>query len=374
MLCFVLFFYLILSNLQETLTEARRQSVDLSTTHQMHQMAMLEQSGSGGASATSEHRSAQVYYFTEIENRPHSFNSAPRPPLQEVYPKSIQNIVADVPPNEVVHSKLATPFNPPVSIPASLPSIVHDSDSAAQHIRTSFKLSSPISRPIITASLSNHKQETSNTQEKIIVKVVKAPGWYLNDASERNSYYNAVAHGLLGRNGLVYVNNVQKVSNHIQHPFEFSSSSNPSALSLQFQSSHIPPSPATTTAYSPNSLIPMSVHRTQDSSGTVGANYWTPCSTYSHFLKKRDDFGRPFDSVRKLVDATSNSQTKQPPVLSPPPQLGTLQLQNNGNALTFDGHKTSYDVQAESIGRLSGDNSPVQYNLGFLLSSLTKTR
>lgn len=345
------FFYLILSNLQEAISEAHRL--------QMHQMAMLKQNG--GAATTSEHRSAQVYYFAEIENRPHSFNLAPRPPLQEVYPKSIQNIVADTPfDNQVVHSKLAAPFTPPVPIPSSLPSIVHDPESAAQHIQTSFRLP-PISRPVITASLSNHQEETSDTQEKIIVKVVKAPGWYLNDDSERTSYFNAVRHGLLGRNGLVYVNNVQKVPN-IQQPFEYSSSLSSSALPPQFPSSQDAPA---ITSYSPNSLIP---------SNSVGTNFWGPCGTYSHFLKKRNDFGRSFDSVRKLVDATSNSQSKQPPVLSPPPQLATLNLETNSDALAFDGQKTSYDVQAASVGRLSSDNSPVQYNLGFLLSSLAKTR
>lgn len=313
--------------------------------------------------------SAQVYFFTEIENRPHSFNSAPRPPLQEVYPKSIQNIVAATTANEVVQPKFSLQFNSPAAIPASLPSIVHDPNSAQQSIQSPLHIKlADFSRPVIRASYSNHKKETSNALEKIVVKVVKAPGWYLNDSSERSSYYNAVAHGLLGSNGLVYVNNVQKV------PFDYKSANNPS--SLPFQSSHSYGRTSSTVTYSPNNLTPPNLQQSQPayrSGASIGTNYWQPCTTYSHYLRKRNDAGPSVGSANKLV-GVNNSQQKQRS-LTPTTQTVNLKLQTDSDSISYDGHhQSSYDVRAESVGRLPNDNSPVQYNLGLLLSNSKVTR
>lgn len=310
-----------------------------------------------------------VYFFTEIENRPHSFNSAPRPPLQEVYPKAIQNIVTDAPIDEVVQTRFAAPFNAATApIPASLPSI-HDANTAAQSIRLTAQLPTPGARPVIRASYANHMHETTDAQEKIIVKVVKAPGWYLNDAGERSSYYNAVAHGLLGTNGLVYVNNVQRVSDPVR-PFEYA------AADIS------PPSSGSNGGLMPVEFTPEIEVPSNEIGSPVDSPFWEPCDMLSHFLKKRNNGGaKRSGTVGKLVDARnsqpkaqSQPQPRQPRPLPPPPQLATLQLESSPEPVPFDGKRSSYDVGPESVGRLASDNSPVQYNLGLFLSSITAPR
>lgn len=356
-MCVCVLFFIRISrdpNLQEAISEARRHSAAelAGRPLQMHR-TMLKQN--------------DVYFFTEIENRPHSFNSAPRPPLQEVYPKALQNIVTDVPVDEVVQAKFAAPFNAATApIPASLPSI-HDANTAAQSVRLTAQLPTPGSRPVIRASYANHMHETTDAQEKIIVKVVKAPGWYLNDAGERSSYYNAVAHGLLGTNGLVYVNNVQRVSDPTR-PFEY-------AAADIFP----PPSSASSGGPTPVEFTPEMEVPSNEIGSPVDSTFWEPCDMLSHFLKKRNGNGAAKRSGRvgQLVDARNSqakAQTRQPRPLPPPPQLATLQLESSPGPVPFDGKRTSYDVGPESVGRLASDNSPVQYNLGLFLSSITAPR
>lgn len=311
-----------------------------------------------------------VYFFTEIENRPHSYNSAPRPPLQEVYPKEIQNIVSDAPVDEAVQPRFGTSFNAATApIPASLPSIVHDANTAAQSIQLTAKLPMPATQPVIRASYANDMHETIDAQEKIIVRVVKAPGWYLNDAGERSSYYNAVAHGLLGTNGLVYVNNVQRVPDPMR-PFEYSTSDIAEPQSL----SNAEPMPV---AFTPEKELP-----SNEVSSPVDSNFWEPCDMLSHYLKKRNDGGKNGSgnsrSVSKLVDAKISQpklqpqQQQQPRPFPPPPQLAGLQLESSSDPISFDGKRSSYDVGPENVGRLASDNSPVQYNLGLFLSSIAQ--
>lgn len=176
--------------------------------------------------------SAQAYHYTTIENRPPVTYTLPHPPLQDEYPKAIQNNY--VPKAQLAYQTSAQQYAPlSVPIPSSLPSIVHRPDptpirsivnrppvAASAPARPAGSASPPqpqyFSSPVITSTYSNRdtygQAQNSDVQEKVVVKIVPATGWYLNDEKERQSYYNAVSQGLLSENGYVFVNDVQRVS------------------------------------------------------------------------------------------------------------------------------------------------------------------
>lgn len=56
----------------------------------------------------------------------------------------------------------------------------------------------------------HHSHSSQNNEESVVVKVVPAYGFYLNDPKEREAYFEAVSRGLLDDNGYIYVNNVQQ--------------------------------------------------------------------------------------------------------------------------------------------------------------------
>lgn len=237
--------------------------------------------------------SQHAYIYTEIENRPPVNYDVPHPPLQTVYPKSILNNIE----SRVVNRPKLRQYNAPVPIPSSLPSIVHQPSNtvaAIENVPSNFVSSLNVqqqaysSSPVITSTYSN--RESGNAREKVVVKVVKAPGWYLNDANERNSYFNAVANGLLGENGLVYVNNVQR-ENAAQSTTSTTSSSSSSSSSqnapINLIPSNIPvPTYAQTfqkpsTVYNQKNIIsplqsgqPIAYNPIQTYNGI---NYWPPC-------------------------------------------------------------------------------------------------
>lgn len=159
--------------------------------------------------------SLTAYVLTEIENRPPANIHVPQPPVQSVYPTFIQNNYNGQPLPINQHPTSLHSYNSSSSLPSSLPSIVHEfSNIFTSNNNNQLPITSQIesklyaqSVPIITSTYNNRDSDAS---EKIVVKVVKAPGWYLNDENERRSYFNALKHGLLGNNGFVYVNNVQK--------------------------------------------------------------------------------------------------------------------------------------------------------------------
>lgn len=269
----------------------------------------------------------QAYVLTEIENRPIANFNIPHPPLQTVYPKSIQNNV---------ESLVASPLKRlgAASIPMSLPSIVHDSSNTVatiENVPSTF--TGALKHPVITSTYSNRE---SDSREKVVVKVVKAPGWYLNDVSERNSYFDAVAHGLLSENGLVYVNNVQK--ENIQNAPIPVSGTNVLPPGLDQPSRFSNPA----IAYSPKSILPPALLQSQAqySAGNLVQpfnGFWPPCANTA------------FQQSIQLPAQLQHSTFKK----------------RSTNADLFDG-RSSYDVGQQSVGRLAGDNARYQYNLSSL--------
>lgn len=311
----------------------------------------------------------KAYVYTEIENRPPANTNIPHPPLQTVYPAAIQNNVE----SRIIHRPAPVRKYGSSQIPSSLPSIVHEPSNtvaAIQNIPSTFTQyahsyssspvttsSSPSSSSLPSASSSQsftstnseiYSHQNSNTREKIVVKVVKAPGWYLNDANERRSYFDAVAHGLLSENGLVYVNNVQKenVPSNAQ-----TSQSNAAYLpNNRFVSSlsSIPPS-------QPQSIYPPRVAQPSNF-----LNY-CPCadnsaiatSAYSQLIKSQ-----PFHGSQQL-----------PQIKQYPAQTRQLSFKKRsaieGDRDPYSG-PSSYNVGQQSVGRLIGDNLKYQYNLSSL--------
>lgn len=143
----------------------------------------------------------QSIHYATIDNRPSSVQSSfQAPPLQSNYPVSIQNN----PQSQTSYHSVINRYIPPAyalpvpsAIPSSLPSIVHPTHPASQY-------SSQQSHSTGTSQLSRTAQD-----DKVVVNIIPANGWYLNDATEKQSYLNAVSRGLLTDKGFVYVNNVQ---------------------------------------------------------------------------------------------------------------------------------------------------------------------
>lgn len=135
----------------------------------------------------------QPIHYATIDNRPNPSQSTFQvPPLQSHYPTSIQNN----PHSQSSYHSVNNRYIPsaPSSIPSSLPSIVHSTPQYSSHQSHSF-------------ATNQSPRTTSN--EKVVVKIIPATGWYLNDANERQSFLDAVSRGLLNEKGFVYVNDVQ---------------------------------------------------------------------------------------------------------------------------------------------------------------------
>lgn len=271
---------------------------------------------------------AREPYLYTIENRPPLNFNIPHPPLQTEYPKSIQNNIE----SRVINrpTLLRQTSVPSIPIPPSLPSIVHEPSNTVttiQNVPSTFVSAlnaQPYPLPVITSTYSNRETySNNNAREKVVVQVFKAPGWYLNDENERQSYKDAVANGLLRDDGLVYVNNVQK-ENAQNTPINFTPSNGvPSP----------PPSPPFTqtspAVYSSKSIIPPALvqNPSQPFSG-----YWPPCvAAYAHLLQSHSFKKRSSADVENLYNGRS-----------------------------------SYDVSQQSVGRLAGDNSNQQYSLSSL--------
>lgn len=285
---------------------------------------------------------SKAYVYTEIENRPPINFDIPVPPLHTVYPKSIQNNVES---RVVNRPELQRQYSAP-SIPLSLPSIVHEPSNTVatiQNVPSTFAnaLSDAqriSSSPVITSTYSNRESfSNGHAREKVVVKVVKAPGWYLNDAEERNSYFNAVAHGLLSENGLVYVNNVQKENGAhlIQNvPINFNPSNVAAPAFIQTQTS---PSQSLSAAYSSSKdILPPAILQSQSghSSASVpqlNLNYWSPC-----------------------VQAAYSQLTQALPQVQSQSHHYRIHKRSADQADPYTG-RSSYNVDSKSIGRLAGD-------------------
>lgn len=322
----------------------------------------------------------KAYVYTEIENRPPVNPNIPHPPLQTVYPAAIQNNIE----SRIIHRPPAPVRQYGSSpIPSSLPSIVHEPSNTVatiQNVPSTFTnfasqsyapprpafQSSPLTplaaAPVLSTSSSTYtstnseiySQQNSDALEKVVIKVVKAPGWYLNDASERRSYFDAVAHGLLSENGLVFVNNVQKEipqSNSVQQ-----------TVSLNRGPAPVLINPRANTAYLPKSFqlsLP-----SQSQSQTV----YTPRTVAT----------QPYNFLNYCPCAASTTSTSSSSSLSSPysQQQPHQQYQPQSRQLSFKKRSategdlysgpSSYNVGLQSVGRLIGDNLKYQYNLSSL--------
>lgn len=292
----------------------------------------------------------QAYVLTEIENRPPVNFDIPHPPLQTVYPKSIQNNIES---RVVNRPTLQRQHSASSSIPPSLPSIVHEPSNTVATIQnipatyaSSLNDAQRYGSPIITSTYSNRESfSNSAAREKVVVKVVKAPGWYLNDANERKSYFDAVAHGLLSDNGLVYVNNVQKenAAQLVQNvPINF----NPSNIlpSMAFSQTQTTPNQSPSVAYSSKNIIPPALLQSQSqyTSGNNptqfnGINYWPPCA-----------YAQPSQVTIPQLPQQIQTQSR-------------YQKRSSDNNDPYSG-SSSYDVDSQSVG----DGNPHQYNFASL--------
>lgn len=150
-----------------------------------------------------QHQPQQPIHYATIDNRPKpSQTNFQAPPLQTNYPASIQNN----PQSQTSYHSVSNRYIPsvpsvpipipiPSSIPPSLPSIVHPTSQYSTQQSHSFP--------------TNQSPRTTSSNEKVVVNIIPASGWYLNDANERQSFLDAVSRGLLSEKGFVYVNNVQ---------------------------------------------------------------------------------------------------------------------------------------------------------------------
>lgn len=147
----------------------------------------------------------QPIHFATIENRPNpSQSSFQPPPLQSNYPTSIQNNPQSYSSYHSVVNRYipSVPSTIQSSIPPSLPSIVHPSPQLP-------------TQP--THSFPTNPSPRTTLNEKVVVKIIPATGWYLNDANERQSFLDAVSRGLLSDKGFVYVNDVQSSQRQSQN-------------------------------------------------------------------------------------------------------------------------------------------------------------
>lgn len=289
----------------------------------------------------------EAYLYTTIENRPIASYQLPHPPLQHEYPKSIQNNYA--PSARVVNRPppSGSTFNPP--LPQSLPSVVHEPNAVLALQNSRPVPSSPaIPLPVPLGAATTHSQSTSSQyasyyaapisssfsnrehhsqhqplvksqpKEKVVVKIVPADGWYLNDENERRSYFNAVAHGLLNENGYVFVNDVQRVGSQPNQ--------NVFSLPSVYQSSQT--SQSTSQAQ-------------QQAQYQFSQRYGTPQNGAAAPEPRQV-------STREISSAAFSSINS----------ARTSEKAYRG--------RSSYTVPLSSVGKLAGDNEPYNYNLASL--------
>lgn len=313
----------------------------------------------------SQQSTAQAYFYTEIENRPPINFNIPHPPLQTEYPKSIQNNNYNFATRIPVRPTVAPQHAVSSSIPSSLPSIVHQSSNNVPKIQniptqTVVTASAPLlianipqsstnaqyyAAPIIRSTYSN-RDVSANTREKVIVNVVPAQGWYLNDESERKSYFNAVAHGLLNENGLVYVNNVQKAN----------TKSNVHSSTFYNQPHSIYSGPPAIT-YSSKIIIPPALLQSQSAysaQSPIYSNIWPPCAQIPQFSSEV-----PLSIARQSSFTKRNDDSQTTKTTSP---------------TTVYRGQSSYNVPLKSVGRLAGDNINTNFNLSSLRTSSRTTK
>lgn len=266
--------------------------------------------------------SAQAYHYTSIENRPPVSYTVPHPPLQDEYPKAIQNNYA--PKARIAYQTSAQQYAPlsySVPIPSSLPTIVHKPDSVPiQNGPSSLPASRPqyYSAPVITSTYSNqdsYAQSQNNVREKVVVKIVPATGWYLNDDKERQSYFNAVSQGLLNENGYVFVNDVQRIPSQ------------------------------TSPCESSNSQVPCN----KENGNSITLPQYSPQQVVSSqpWLQR---YGSPLPPLNQLPT---------PRQISPEPRSAREDYEYKG--------KDSYNVPLLSVGKLAGDSDRIN---NYSLSSL----
>lgn len=210
-----------------------------------------------------QYQQPQPIHYATIDNRPNpSQTTFQAPPLQSHYPTAIQN-------NPQSHSSYhsvpnyyipSVPSPIPSSIPPSLPTIVH----------------SPVQYPAQpTNKFSSIPSPKTTLNEKVVVKIIPATGWYLNDASERQSYLDAVARGLLSDRGIVYVNDVQ--SSQRQSNSQQSSSTGRSQIDVDeeafFRGSTSYESPLNSVGKLPGDSDSVSGYLDSNTSGSSSAGY-----------------------------------------------------------------------------------------------------
>lgn len=278
---------------------------------------------------------AQAYYYTSFENnRPRANAAIQPPPLQSYYPASIQNNYA---------SRTVRPSHyRSTPIPASLPSIVYSPNavrSLPNYVQQSVKIPTPpslaaasnaqyYSTPAITSPYTNRPCDlpSNRPNEKVVVKIVPANGWYLNDEKERKSYYDAVAHGLLNENGFVYVNDVQR----------YNPASTENVPIVWYSSSVSPQSPPPPPTYSPQSFY-------RSSQQWELPRYGSPVPVFQQQQQQQ----------RQPESRQLSSSDGRPA---------------NAEDRIYTGD-TSYSVPLQSVGKLAGDNKNQTYSLASLRSS-----
>lgn len=188
------------------------------------QRQVIDQEDSASLHKYSHQYSAQAVHYATIDNRPRPDLGLTHPPLRTDYPTELQNNF--IPKARIAYQPTAAQYSPQlppppsIPLPSTLPSVVHSVSNYAVPIASS-TASLPSPQPqsynyaaSATPAASNYnnlvQSPSSDSREKIVVNIVPATGWYLNDAAERRSYYDAVSRGLLRENGFVYVNDVQR--------------------------------------------------------------------------------------------------------------------------------------------------------------------
>lgn len=212
------------------------------------QRQVIDQEDSASLHKYSHQYSPKAIHYATIDNFPRNDLALTHPPLRTEYPTALQNNF--IPKARIAYQPTAThystppqlpattvtslpPTPPAIQLPSSLANSVHPvvpnyaytppSVVPLQSTYTQYASSSSSPNTILppTSSVTNlnnlEQSSKANSREKVVVKIVPATGWYLNDAAERRSYYDAVSRGLLRENGYVFVNDVQRPQAAQQH-------------------------------------------------------------------------------------------------------------------------------------------------------------
>lgn len=285
---------------------------------------------------------AQAYYYTSFENnRPRANHVIQPPPLQSYYPASIQN-------NYASHSARPLTYRS-TPIPASLPSIVYSPTAVRtlpNYVQQSVKIPIPpslaaasnaqyYSAPAVTSPYTSRPCDLppNRPNEKVVVKIVPANGWYLNDEKERKSYYDAVAHGLLNEDGFVYVNDVQR----------YSSEPTQNVPIVWYSSSATP-------------LLP-----------PQSPTYPSPPAYHSSQKWELPQYGGPVPVLQEQHPQQPESRQSSSS-LSSSSSFVSDENRSETEDSAYNG-ASSYNVEQQSVGKLAGDNKNQTYSLASLRSS-----